>query len=71
METYRVEVKISKDGALAIKDVPFAPGDTVEVVVRSRRRGKKLAERYPLRGKPVHYAEPFKSVAESDWEALR
>jgi len=71
MQTYRVKTTIAKDGMLAIKDLPFAAGDAVEVIVRSEKRGQKPGKRYPLRGKPVRYLEPFQSVAEEDWEVLK
>jgi hypothetical protein len=69
-ETYRVKILVSKGGKLSIKGLPFRVGETVEVIVR---RGKKSARaaKYPLRGKPVIYRDPFKGVAASDWEALR
>ena len=54
-----------------IKELPFPAGDKVEVVVRSSKRRKKRGERYPLRGKPIGYIDPFKSVAEEDWAVLK
>jgi hypothetical protein len=69
-QTYHTKTKVTKDGKLSIKGLPFQAGETVEVTVR---RGKKLshAVKYPLRGKPVIYRQPFKGVATGDWEALR
>jgi hypothetical protein len=69
-ETYRTKTLITKGGKLSIKGLPFQAGETVEVTVR---RGKKRsrAAKYPLRGKPVIYRQPFKGVATGDWEALR
>ena len=43
----------------------------VEVIVRRYKHGKGEGKRYPLRGKPVRYTDPFGSVAEEDWEALK
>jgi len=71
MQTYRVETTISNDGTLTVKGLPFHAGDRVEVIVRSRKREWALAERYPLRGTPIRYSDPFGSVAEEDWDALR
>jgi hypothetical protein len=70
METYRAETLISKDGTLTVEGLPFRKGDKVEVVVRSSERKGNGAERYPLRGKMIRYVDPFKSVAEDDWEVL-
>lgn len=69
MQVYHLEAIISSDGTLTVKGLPFREGDRVEVTVRSRER--KPGERYPLRGKLVRYVEPFGSVAEDDWNALR
>ena len=52
---------------LTIKKLPFPSGDKVEVIVRSSKHRKKRGERYPLRGKPIWYIDPFKSVAKEDW----
>lgn len=71
MQMYRIEATVSHDGTVTIKGVPFRAGDKVEVIMRSREYGKECSELYPLRGKPIRYVDPFESVAEDDWEALR
>lgn len=71
MKTFRTEITISEDKTLTIKELPFTTGDKVEVVVRSSKRRKKRGKRYPLRGKPIWYIDPFKSVAEEDWAVLK
>lgn len=70
LQTYRTKAKVSKDGKVSIEGLPFQAGETVEVTIR---RGKKRSRsaKYPLRGKPVIYRQPFKGVATGDWEALR
>jgi hypothetical protein len=69
MEAYRTETVIQPDRVLTVRDVPFRTGEKVEVIILSiQGDGQK---RYSLRGKPVRYAAPFDSVAESDWEANR
>jgi len=70
MQTYRVEVTISKDGMLTITRLPFRAGDKVEVIVRSRAEKCADGGRYPLHGKPVRYVAPFDSVAEEEWDAV-
>lgn len=70
MRIFRTEITISEDKTLTIKELPFPAGDNVEVIVRSKCR-KKRGERYPLRGKPIWYIDPFKSVAEDDWVVLK
>jgi hypothetical protein len=71
MPDYRVETTVSNDRSLTITGLPFEAGDQVEVIIRSQEHPKKNGKRYPLRGKPVRYTDPFRSVAEEDWEALR
>jgi hypothetical protein len=71
MQDYRVETKVSSDGSLIIKGLPFQAGDKVEVIIRSYKHGERKGTCYPLRGKPIRYTDPFGSVAEKDWEALK
>jgi len=71
METYRTATTVSSDGTLVLRGLPFRPGDKVEVIVRSLRRGHRRGDRYPLRGKPIRYVNPFESVAENDWAVLK
>jgi len=71
MQTYRVETKVSRNRTLTIKGVPFQVGEKVEVIVRRRERERERCGRYPLRGKPIRYLDPFESVAEMGWEALQ
>ena len=69
MQDYRVSTEVSRDGSLTLEGLPFRAGDKVEVSIRSRERGE--GGRYPLRGKPIQYSDPFGSVAEEDWLALK
>ena len=71
MQEHRMEVEISNNRSLMIKELPFHPGDKVEVIIRSRTVAQESSERYPLRGKPVRYINPFDSVAENDWDVLK
>jgi len=41
------------------------------VIVCSRERERERSGRYPLRGKPIRYVDPFESVAEDNWDVLR
>ncbi len=71
MQDYRVEAEVSKDGSVTVNGVHFLAGDRVDVILRSHTSVEEKGQRYPLRGKLVRYADPFGSVAENDWEALR
>lgn len=66
MQTYRVETKVSDDGTVTIKGLPFRAGDKVEVIVRSCEREAERRGCYPLRGAPIRYVDPFGSVAEDE-----
>lgn len=70
METYRVEVTVLNNGTLTIEGLPLQKGEKVEVVVHRYTGGAQGRQRYALRGKPVRYIDPLRSVAESDWETL-
>ena len=71
MQTYRSETTILKDGTLTIKGLPFRTGEKVEVTVCTRKRQADQDKRYPLRVKKIRYDDPFGSVAEDDWGALK
>jgi hypothetical protein len=71
MKDYKVETKIERDGSLTIRGLPFRAGERVQVIVRSQQAPPGNGDRHPLRGKPVRYTNPFGSVAEGDWEALK
>lgn len=70
MQALRIETIIQEDGSLIVKDLPFHSGETVEVIILPQRSTAALPNAYPLRGAKVEYHDPFKPVADSDWEAL-
>lgn len=70
MQGHRVDTRVSSDGSLTIKGLPFPAGDEVEVIIRSRKP-REDANCHPLCGKPVRYVDLFGSVAGGDWEALK
>lgn len=71
MQAHRVETTIDKDKTLIIKDIPFHPGDRVEVIILERTPEPEQDKRYPLRGKPIRYEQPTEPVAIEDWEAMK
>lgn len=67
-----MKATISDDKTLIINGLPFNPGDKVEITIQvCYDKMKQHYSRYPLRGKPFRYPDPFESVAEDEWEALR
>lgn len=71
MQHYRCETRIDDRGRLRISQLPFQPGEEVEVIVRPRRPRLDSASRYPLRGLSYRYDRPTDPVAEDDWTALK
>jgi hypothetical protein len=71
MKTYRISTVVEEDGTVTIANLPFHRGEELEVILRSRDGGGDLTKAYPLRGEAVEYRDPFGSVAEDDWDALK
>jgi hypothetical protein len=71
MTTYKVlssivvQSVINNHGQLLLNDLPFALGDTLEIIVRGRvieppPNESSASERYPLQGsQPYSYPAPF------------
>jgi bifunctional DNA-binding transcriptional regulator/antitoxin component of YhaV-PrlF toxin-antitoxin module len=72
-----VQSVVNNHGQLVLEDLPFAPGDTVEIIVRGRviepPNESSASERYPLQGsQPYSYQDPFEpAVPAEDWEVMR
>lgn len=71
MQTYKIEATVPSSGTLTITGVPFEAGHRVEVVVRDSPANGETSDRYPLRGKPIRYVDPFEAAADRDWDALK
>lgn len=67
-QAYRAHVQVSPDGTLKLENLPFQPGEPVEVIVLSEQRRIREERRYPLRGTPLTYDDATESVAGSDWQ---
>ena len=68
MQAIRIEKSITQEGTLVLNELPFHVGEEVEIIVLPRKKEQKNQDRYPLRGKPLRYDEPFEPVAEDDWK---
>lgn len=66
---YRTEAVVDQDGAVRLHDLPFGPGEAVDIIVVSRppTRG---APPSPLRGTVLRYDDPTEPVAVDAWDAL-
>lgn len=71
MSMHRTEAKLNQEGTLVLTGLPFHVGEEVEVIIVSRSKQTGVQDRYPLRGKPIRYVEPFEPVAQEDWDVLR
>lgn len=71
MKEYTTEAEVGGDGRVVLDGLPFAEGERVEVTVRRSGGTTGMRDRYPLRGTVVRYDDPFGSVGEDEWEALR
>ena len=71
MVAVHLQTVVSPDGTLTLRDLPLLAGHVVEVLVRDRVVSSHgdAASRYPLRGTPVQYNDPFDGVAKGDWAA--
>ena len=69
MQAYRVETILPADGTVTLHQLPFQAGESIEIIVLSRKDAATSPDRYPLRGTPVQYLEPTQPVAPNDWES--
>lgn len=67
---HRIETKIEQEGVIVLHDLPFHKGETVEIVITTRRPTAPAQSNYPLRGKPVKLIDPFTAVTEDGWGVL-
>jgi hypothetical protein len=67
--TYLKEATIGEHGKLVLEDLPFEPGQPVDVLVISR--SAPHTNEPSLRNSVLEYHEPFEPVALEDWNALR
>ncbi len=70
MQIYQVETTVTKEGTVIVQDLPLHVGEKVKVTIQ-RHSQPPPSKRYPLRGKPYRYDDPFKPIADEDWEVLK
>jgi hypothetical protein len=71
MQVYAYELTMEKKGTLTLKNLPFYPGEKIEVIIIPRSNRQFDENRYPFWGKPITYQNPTDPVAETDWEVLQ
>lgn len=71
MKAHRVEVTLTENGALNLKDLPFRAGESVEIIILENQPSQKQANLRSLKGTVIQYEQPFESAIPSeDWEVL-
>lgn len=70
MISHRIRTTLEQDGTLTLKNLPFHAGETIEVIMLTKRSPSHRGA-YPLRGTPVTYTDPFEPVGEGEWDAAR
>lgn len=70
---YQTETTVAGDGSITIRDIPFAEGETVEVIVRPHEPARPAAsEARSLHGSVQRYMGPFEPATDStSWDAAR
>jgi hypothetical protein len=71
MQAIRIETTIEHDGELTLDNLPVHAGENVEIIILLNPKVSLNRNRYSLHGLPVVYNEPFDSVAENEWDALK
>jgi len=54
-----------------LEDLPFEPGQPVEVLVVSKATGSTTVSDRSLRDSVIEFHEPLEPVASEDWDALQ
>jgi hypothetical protein len=68
MVAHRFAITVGQDRTLVVRDVPFRPGDRVDVFVVEHQTNT-LSERWQrLQGSVIKYDRPTDPVGEDDWE---
>lgn len=71
MNAHRIETVVGDNRTIILKDLPFSEGEEIEVIVLEKKNGAKNKKASSLQGTLLRYDEPFESVAEDGWEALK
>lgn len=72
MKAHRIETRLTENGTLHLKNLPFEAGEAVEVIIVERHKHLTETNYYPLRGTVIRYDDPFAPAAPlEDWEALQ
>ncbi len=70
MLAHRIETTVNQDGTVTLANLPFQPGEAVEVIILAQPSAGVEQNRYPLRGTTIQYINPLEPVASEDWGAI-
>lgn len=59
MNAHKVQTYINQQGQLVLNDLPFNPGEKVEVIILGYSTTQFEENYYPLQGTVLNYDEPF------------
>lgn len=74
---YRTEVVVDQEGGVRLRDLPFGPGEIVDVIVLTRTPQTETPQAETpqrggsLTGTLLHYDDPTEPVAVEDWDVLK
>ncbi|MGA3026203.1 MAG: hypothetical protein ABSF98_15660 [Bryobacteraceae bacterium] len=71
VEAHRMEATVGEHGTLLLQNLPFQPGQPVEVLVLSKLPPQEEGPSHTLAGSVLEYSDPFEPVAGEEWEAPR
>jgi hypothetical protein len=71
MQAYRLETVVPQNGELRLKQLPFRPGEMVEIIVLSRSPVQSSMNSFPLKNTVLKFEGPTEPVAANDWAALQ
>jgi hypothetical protein len=69
MQAYRFEAVVPENGELRLKQIPFRPGEIVEIIVLSRAPLQGV--KFPLKNTVLKFENPTEPVASQDWGVLQ
>ena len=70
MQAHWTKAVVAENGSVTIGNLPFAAGESVEVLVFPERLPGPAENRYRLRANPIQFEDAIAPVAEAAWEGL-
>ena len=62
MQSYHTQLTVPANGVLILEKVPFFEGEEVVVTIEAKEHSKLTARKFPYRGKPFSFRDPFAPV---------